>query len=99
MDRRAWQATVHGDAGVRHNLVTKSLPPPGSMYRKKIIAFLLNVYSLVRYSVASKINLNRNMILYFSVKCNKHCNRVSARYHFKQLLVILNHVCEEVCLS
>ena len=26
MDRGAWQATVHGVAGVRHNLVTK--PPP-----------------------------------------------------------------------
>ena len=38
MDRRAWQATVYGDARVRHDLVTKSPPPPpGFMYRKKII--------------------------------------------------------------
>ena len=28
MDRGAWQATVHGVARVRHNLVTKPPPPP-----------------------------------------------------------------------
>ena len=27
MDRGAWQATVHGIARVRHDLVTKPLPP------------------------------------------------------------------------
>ena len=27
MDRRAWRATVHGVARVRHNLVTKPPPP------------------------------------------------------------------------
>ena len=27
MDRRAWQATVHGVARVRRNLVTKPPPP------------------------------------------------------------------------
>ena len=28
MDRGAWWATVHGVARVRHDLVTKSPPPP-----------------------------------------------------------------------
>ena len=27
MDRGAWQATVHGISRIRHNLVTKALPP------------------------------------------------------------------------
>ena len=27
MDREAWQATVHGVARVRHDLLTKSPPP------------------------------------------------------------------------
>ena len=30
MDRGAWQATVHGIARIRHNLVTK--PPPELVY-------------------------------------------------------------------
>ena len=28
MDRGAWQATVHGVARVRYDLMTKPLPPP-----------------------------------------------------------------------
>ena len=32
MDRGAWQATVHGFARVRHDLVTKP-PPPWNSYR------------------------------------------------------------------
>ena len=28
MGRGAWWATIHGVARVRHNLVSKSLPPP-----------------------------------------------------------------------
>ena len=28
MDRRAWQATIHGVTRVRHDLVTKPSPPP-----------------------------------------------------------------------
>ena len=28
MDKRAWQATVHGVATVRHDLATKPPPPP-----------------------------------------------------------------------
>ena len=28
MDRAAWQATVHGVAGVEHDLGTKPPPPP-----------------------------------------------------------------------
>ena len=28
MDREAWQATVHGVAGVGHDLATKPPPPP-----------------------------------------------------------------------
>ena len=35
MDRGAWQATVHGVARVRHDLVTKP-PPPYSDRREKI---------------------------------------------------------------
>ena len=28
MDRRAWQATIHGVARIRHDLATKPPPPP-----------------------------------------------------------------------
>ena len=28
MDKRAWQATVHGVSTVRHDLATKPPPPP-----------------------------------------------------------------------
>ena len=31
MDRGAWQATVHGVAGVGHNLATKPPPPPNQL--------------------------------------------------------------------
>ena len=31
MDRGAWQATVHGVSRVRHDLVTKPPPPPGTV--------------------------------------------------------------------
>ena len=34
MDRGAWQATVHGIARVRHDLVTKPLPPTVFMLMK-----------------------------------------------------------------
>ena len=35
MDRRAWQATVHGDARVRRDLVTKPPPPWQSVKLRK----------------------------------------------------------------
>ena len=33
MDRRAWQATVHGVARVRHDLTTK--PPPSTLFIRR----------------------------------------------------------------
>ena len=42
MNRVAWQATVHGVARVRHDLVTKPpTPPPPSYY---IIYYIHNLY-------------------------------------------------------
>ena len=35
MDRRAWQATVHGVAEVRHNLAIKPSPPPATISLNK----------------------------------------------------------------
>ena len=35
MDRRAWQATVHGDARVRRDLATKPPPPWQSVKLRK----------------------------------------------------------------
>ena len=32
MDRRAWQATVHGVARVGHDLATKPPPPPNDIF-------------------------------------------------------------------
>ena len=34
MDRRAWRATVHRVARVRHDLATKPPPPPGTAIRR-----------------------------------------------------------------
>ena len=33
MNRGVWQATVHGVAKVRHNLVTKPPPPPSKVLK------------------------------------------------------------------
>ena len=35
MDRGTWQATVHGVARVRHNLVTTPPPPPPPISNEK----------------------------------------------------------------
>ena len=46
MDRGAWQATVHGVARVRHDLVTKP-PPPGIEKHKKMKRSLKLIPSLL----------------------------------------------------
>ena len=43
MDRGAWQATVHGIARIRHNLVTKPLPPTVFILMKPTIPDNWNV--------------------------------------------------------
>jgi len=43
MDRGAWQATVHGVAGVRHELATKPLPQKWwKCYKFWILKFKIN---------------------------------------------------------
>ena len=41
MDREAWQATVHGVARVRHDLVTKPPPQAGHILLKRLQKILL----------------------------------------------------------
>ena len=41
MDRGVWQATIHGVTRVRHNLVTKPLPPSESKFRPQSKVFCI----------------------------------------------------------